>query len=92
MKQRNIKKIKSGTVIDHIPAGRSIKILKAIGRKSKVILVAMNLKSSKLKKKDILKLEGRSLSPAEIKRVFTVAPKATINTIRASKVVKKRKK
>lgn len=90
--KKKILKIKSGTVIDHIPAGRSVKILKAIGKKSKVILVAMNLKSSKLKKKDILKLEGRSLSPREIKKVFTIAPKATINKIRGSKVVKKIKK
>jgi aspartate carbamoyltransferase regulatory subunit len=90
--KKKIVKIKSGTVIDHIPAGRSLKILKAIGHKGKTVLVAMNVKSKKLKKKDILKLESRSFSPAQVKKVFKIAPRATVNTVRGSKVVKKRKK
>lgn len=89
MKKMKIKTIKNGVVIDHITAGRSMKVLNAIGHKKKTVIMVMNVKSSKIGKKDIIKIENRSLSAKEMKKVFSIAPRATINKIKRSRVIKK---
>jgi aspartate carbamoyltransferase regulatory subunit len=87
-----IVKINDGTVIDHIRAGKALdvlKILRITGKEGTVVTLAMNISSSKIDRKDILKVEKRSLAAKEVARIALVAPEATINIIKASKVVKK---
>ncbi|HEW89869.1 MAG TPA: aspartate carbamoyltransferase regulatory subunit, partial [Candidatus Bathyarchaeota archaeon] len=57
-----VAKIKEGTVIDHITAGRALMVLKILGitgREGFVVSVAMNVPSKKMGRKDIVKIEGR---------------------------------
>ncbi|MEM3078353.1 MAG: aspartate carbamoyltransferase regulatory subunit [Nitrososphaerales archaeon] len=89
-----VRKIKEGTVLDHVEQGRALKVLEALnidGKDGNVVTVAMNVSSKKLGKKDIIKIENRFLKPEETNRIALIAPKATANLIRNYQVVEKRK-
>jgi len=89
-----VRKIKNGTVIDHITAGNAINVLRILGIKGSeniTIAVVMNVKSKKLGKKDIVKIENRELTPEEVNIIALIAPHATINIIKDYKVVAKHK-
>jgi len=89
-----IKKIKEGTVIDHISAGHALSVLRILGMtdvKNNVVSVAMNVPSHKLGKKDIVKVENRELNAEEVDKIALIAPKATINIIRNYVVIEKQK-
>lgn len=89
-----VSKIRNGTVIDHIPAGRALAVLKVLGIKGiegyRIALV-MNAESSKLGKKDILKIEERKIEEKEAELITLIAPEATINIVKDYEVVEKRK-
>ena len=90
----NIELIENGTVIDHIPAGRALTVLKILGITGKEgyrVAVVMNVESRRMGRKDIVKVEGRELEPEEVNKVALIAPTATINIIRDYVVVKKRR-
>ncbi len=85
-------RIENGTVIDHLPGGSALKVLKIIGTNSNdFIAIGMNLDSSKLGKKDLIKYENKVLAKAETDKLALLAPGATINIVKDSKVVEKRK-
>ncbi len=87
-----IVKIKDGTVIDHIRAGHALEVLKILGitgKEGNIVTIAMNITSSKIGSKDIVKIENRTLEESEVAKIALVAPDATINIIEASEVVKK---
>ncbi len=89
-----VRRIKDGTVIDHIDAGTALIVLRALditGRVGNVITVALNVPSSKLEKKDIIKVENKFLESEETNKLALLARKATINIIRGYKVIEKRK-
>ena len=89
-----MRRIKDGTVIDHIEAGKALFVLRALsvtGREGNVITVALNVPSSKHGKKDIIKVENRFLETTETNKLALIAPRATINIIRDYKLVEKRK-
>jgi len=89
-----VRRIKDGTVIDHIDPGMALVVLKALnitGREGSVITVAMNVPSGKLERKDIIKVENRFLESNETNKLALLAPKATVNIIRDYKVIEKRK-
>lgn len=91
MKKLKITPIKNGTVIDHIPPGRALKVLHVLQLpepSSAVISVAINVKS-KLGKKDIVKIENRELDKREVNKISLIAPNATINIIRDFDVYEK---
>ncbi len=87
-----VTKIKDGTVIDHISGGYALdvaKILGITGHEDQVVMIAINVSSQQMNVKDIVKIEGRFLSPKEVNRIALIAPKATINIIRNFEVVEK---
>jgi len=89
-----VRRIKDGTVIDHIEAGKALFVLRALsvtGKEGNVITVALNVPSSKHGKKDIIKVENRFLETSETNKLALIAPRATINIIRDYKLVEKRK-
>ena len=89
-----VKKIRNGTVIDHISGGNALNVLRILdisGKEGHVVSVVMNVPSEKLGKKDIVKIDSRELRPDEVDKIALVAPKATINIIRDYDVVEKKK-
>jgi aspartate carbamoyltransferase regulatory subunit len=80
-----VRKIKDGTVIDHITSGFSLTVLKILGidgKKGEVVTAAMNVESKAYNHKDIVKIQDRELKPAEVDKIALIAPNATINIIR----------
>jgi aspartate carbamoyltransferase regulatory subunit len=87
-----VSKIKNGTVIDHITSGHAldvVRILGITGKEEGPIEIAINVPSKKLKRKDIVKIEGRELKPQEVHKIALIAPHASINIIRDYNVVNK---
>ncbi len=84
--------IHDGTVIDHIRAGKALEVLKILGitgEDGNIVSLAMNISSSKIGKKDIVKVEHRLLADEEVARIALVAPEATINLVEDFKIIKK---
>ncbi len=89
-----VRRIKDGTVIDHIDQGKGLKVLEALeidGKAGNVITIALNVPSSKSKKKDIIKVENRFLEDADTNKLAVIAPKSTINIIKNYTLVEKRR-
>ena len=84
--------IGNGTVIDHIPPGQALNVLKILGidrTTEATISVLMNVSSRRSGKKDIVKVEDRELNEEEVNKISLIAPGATINIIRDRRVVEK---
>lgn len=91
MKQLEVSAIRNGTVIDQIDSKSTFivaDILK-IQKEKQVVLVGINLSSSRLNKKGIIKIAGKSLTQAEVNKIALVAPDATVNIIKDYEVVRK---
>ncbi len=94
MSELKVRKIKDGTVIDHITAGHAFSVLHILGitgREGQTISVLLNVPSKKLGTKDIVKVENRELMPEEVNKIALIAPKATINIVCDYKVIKKKR-
>ena len=83
-KVMKVQPIRNGTVIDHIIAGKGVKIMDLLGfnQEGTAILSIMNVKSKKLGRKDIIKIEDRELSEEDINKIALLSPKCNINLIR----------
>lgn len=83
--------IKNGTVIDHIPAGQALKIIRVLNLAAhqKLVTVGLNLPSRFMGLKDLIKVAERELTPDEANQVAILAPLATINIIKNYQVAKK---
>ena len=89
-----VRRIKEGTVLDHVEPGRSLRVLSALnisGEEGNTVTIAMNVPSSKMVKKDIVKIASRFLSPEETNRIALIAPRATVNLVKDYKVIEKRR-
>jgi aspartate carbamoyltransferase regulatory subunit len=89
-----IRRIKDGTVIDHIRSGEALRVLQILGISGKdgeIVSVAMNVPSSKIGKKDVVKVANRFLKQEETDKLSLVAPQATVNLIKNYKVSEKRR-
>ena len=92
MKEIKLQKIRDGTVIDHVPAGKALEVLRILGVGegfADVVAVLMNVESGAMGRKDVIKVENKALSKVETDRIALVAPTATINIIKNFGVVKK---
>jgi aspartate carbamoyltransferase regulatory subunit len=89
-----VRRIKEGTVIDHIDEGKGLQVLDALridGKDGSLITVAMNVPSGKSKKKDIIKVENKFLKDDDTNKIAIISPKATINIIKNYKLIEKRR-
>jgi aspartate carbamoyltransferase regulatory subunit len=94
MKQLKVDAIKDGTVIDHIPKGKAIQVLKILNGRKGVgdpVSIGMNLPSRKFGHKDIVKIENHELVADDVNRIAIIAPTASITIIRNYEVAEKRK-
>ncbi len=86
----NIDSIKNGIVIDHITAGKSMRIYQLLGLDALQCSVALikNVNSHKMGKKDIIKIDTDFEVDTDV--LGFVDPNATISIIRDGKIVEKR--
>ena len=89
--QLQVEAIKNGTVIDHIPAQVGIKVLKlfSMHKSNQRVTIGLNLPSSALGHKDLLKIENVFINEDQASKLALYAPKATVNQIENYQVVKK---
>ena len=85
-----IDSIKNGIVIDHIPAGKSMTLYRYLKLDEIDCSVALlrNVHSSKLGKKDIIKIDGILDMNWDV--LGYLAPDCTVNVIRDGEIVDKR--
>jgi aspartate carbamoyltransferase regulatory subunit len=89
-----VRRIREGTVIDHIDEGKGLQVLDALridGHDGSLITIALNVPSGKSKKKDIIKVENKFLKDDDTNKIAVIAPKATINIIKNYKLIEKRR-
>lgn len=82
--------LRRGTVIDHLRNGTGLRVLKVLGLLGEgTVTVGLNLDSGKLGRKDLIKIENRELSQAEVDKIAILSPEATLSIIREFQVVQK---
>ena len=89
---RRVTAIRNGTVIDHIPAGQALRVLKLLNITDQTavpVSLVMNVPSKKMGAKDIVKVEDRELTQAELDRLALAASEASVAIIRAYSVAEK---
>ena len=87
-----IDSIKNGIVLDHIRAGKSLEVYKALGLDKLDCSVAIikNVKSNKMGKKDIIKIEG-GLDLVDLDVLGFIDHNITVNIIKDGKIVEKKR-
>jgi aspartate carbamoyltransferase regulatory subunit len=92
MKTYKVYAIHDGTVIDHIPRTKALKVIDILGIENEGILtIGIGFSSEKMGKKDIIKIENKYLKKEETDKISLIAPNATINIIKDEKLKEKRK-
>lgn len=89
-----VRRIKDGTVIDHVRRGKALQVLSALGvtgQNGNIVTVAINVPSDRLEKKDIIKIENKSLKVDETNKIALISPRATVNIIKDYRIIEKRK-
>lgn len=91
MKELQVSAIEEGTVIDHLPPASVWRIadILRLSDNEDIVLMAMNLKSSKQGRKGVIKLSHTYLSETAINAIALLAEGAHISTIKNYEVVKK---
>ncbi len=86
----NIDSIQNGFVIDHIPAGKGMKLYELLGLDSLNCSIALikNVGSEKLGKKDIIKIDAAIDINFDI--IGYIAPEVTVNIIKDGSIVEKK--
>ena len=88
----NISGLNEGVVLDHIQAGKSMDIYKYLNldKLDCEVAIIKNAKSSKMGKKDIIKIDG-SIEQLDLDILGYVDRNITINIIKNNEIVEKRK-
>ncbi|MEL3905981.1 MAG: aspartate carbamoyltransferase regulatory subunit [Treponema sp.] len=83
--------LENGIVIDHIPPERTFAIVKMLKLKehTDTVTVGFNLHSNVCNKKGLIKIADKTLTKSELAKISLLAPRATVNIIKDSKVVQK---
>ncbi|MBQ6652196.1 MAG: aspartate carbamoyltransferase regulatory subunit [Prevotella sp.] len=91
-KERLVAAIENGTVIDHIPAGKTHQVASLLGLfdTSNQVTIGINFESNKVGKKGIIKVSNRFFTDDEISRLSVVAPNIILNIIRDYDVTEKK--
>ena len=91
----NVPFIENGIVIDHLPPGASDKVLHilALPTEDSETWFLMNVKSSKMGKKDVVKIRGDRIDPKSVlEKLKNLSFGYTFNIIEKRQVVKKIRK
>ena len=87
----SVEAIEKGTVIDHIPAGKGLIILRQFKllHYGSAVTVGFNLPSKTQGSKDIIKIKEVHFKEEDANRLALFAPQAVVNRIRGFEVVEK---
>ena len=87
----NVSSISEGFVLDHIEAGKSMEIYKylGLGKMDCTVAIIKNARSSKMGRKDIIKIEG-PLDSLDLDVLGYIDHTITVNIIRDERIVEKR--
>jgi aspartate carbamoyltransferase regulatory subunit len=89
-KKIRIDPIRNGTSLDHLNPGTALEVMKVLGiHDTGIVTIGMHLESKKFGYKDIIKLENKELTQAEINKITLISPHATISIIKNYKTAKK---
>ena len=90
-KELQVRAIKNGTVIDHIPADLLFKVINILelDKCSTSVTIGNNYKSDMLGKKGIIKIAEKFFEAEEINKISLIAPKVKFNIIKDYQVVEK---
>ncbi len=91
-KELQVRAIKNGTVIDHIPAELLFKVINILelDKCPTTVTIGNNYKSDMLGKKGIIKISEKFFEADEINKISLITPNAKLNIIRDYQVVEKR--
>ena len=83
-RELKISAIGEGTVIDHIPADATFKVVEILDLQNHngIVSIATNLQSKSMGNKGIVKVAGKGLTQSEVNKIAIVAPDATVNIIK----------
>jgi len=87
-----VRAIENGTVIDHIAPEALFTIIRILGLehdRNHRITLGLNLESSRLGKKALIKITDRYFDREQINKIALFSPNAVVNTIRDFQVVEK---
>ena len=87
----NISGIKEGVVLDHIQAGKSMEIYKylGLGKMDCTVAIIKNARSSKMGRKDIIKIEV-PLDSLDLDILGYIDHNITVNIIKDERIVEKK--
>ncbi len=87
-----MKKMKLGTIIDHIPTKINLKLFNLCNliKKNYKVTIKFNLPSKKIYIKNIIKIENKFLNRKKINQLSIYLPSITINYIKNYKIIKKK--
>jgi len=90
-KELQVRAIKNGTVIDHIPAELLFKVINILelDKCSTSVTIGNNYKSDILGKKGIIKISEKFFESEEINKISLIAPNVKFNIIKDYQVVEK---
>jgi aspartate carbamoyltransferase regulatory subunit len=90
-KELQVRAIKNGTVIDHIPAELLFKVINILelDKCPTTVTIGNNYKSDMLGKKGIIKISEKFFEAEEINKIALIAPNVKFNIIRDYQVVEK---
>lgn len=92
-----VDRIENGIVIDHMNPGKSLLVMDLLNiggldflNNHRVIAVAMNVRSSALTRKDVLKISDFEFPSSLEERLGLLVPEATLNIIKNFEVIEKK--
>ncbi|MHC4944696.1 MAG: aspartate carbamoyltransferase regulatory subunit [Planctomycetota bacterium] len=90
-KSIKVSALRQGTVIDHLNRGTGMRAIKVLGLQEweGTVTIGLNLESGRLGAKDLIKVENKELSQAEVNQIALLSPAATFSIIRNFQVVEK---
>jgi len=84
--------ISDGTVIDHIPATKALKVIDILGLENEGILtIGVGFSSQKMGRKDVIKIERKYLKKEETDKISLIAPQATFMILKEGQLKETRK-
>jgi len=92
IKELIVSALENGTVIDHIPEGNVLNVVKILNLENyeDQIYLGANLESKKYGKKGIIKVSNKYFKSNEINKIALVAPTATLIEIKGFQITSKK--